>query len=40
MGIIGSAFLGVTRVLGGGNDRFIEATGGTITYDGDYAIHT
>lgn len=40
MGIIGSAFLGVTRVFGGGDDRFISATGGTITYDGDYAIHT
>ena len=40
MGIIGSAFVGVTRVFGAGEDRFIEATGGTITYDGDYAIHT
>lgn len=40
MGIIGSAFVGLNRVFGGGSDRYLEATGGTITYDGDYAIHT
>lgn len=44
MGTIGSAYVGFTRVYGAGEDRvntnYIQATGGTITYDGDYRIHT